>query len=161
MRVNKITNNQPSFRRILSFTRYGFSAYQTKSTQAVEEAFKNSKILQDFCTKNDVKITLKTDSVPDCLNNGMSYAALTIRKILPKESIGDKLSGLLNKKTSNPNTFHLYTQGYGCPNMEYELAEKISSINTPDAFMKYGSSSANVLKQITKKCKNCLHHDEF
>ena len=84
----KDVNNQ-SFQAIRGLMYKGKWDPQNPQSQLAEKAFKESKILQDYCKTNDVYVSFATDKIPMC-EKGRSYAMLYIEKVFepPKTFFG-------------------------------------------------------------------------
>jgi hypothetical protein len=123
--ISQINNDRQNFCAIRSKNYLGGFAWDyTDSARAVQEAFENSKVLQDFCKNNDVNVSYIINSV------GTYYKAATLRieKIFPKEnlSLTDKFLNLFRKKKEQIIYINAFDTGF--TKVKEKLAEKISSI---------------------------------
>ncbi|MDE6139147.1 MAG: hypothetical protein K2F57_06720, partial [Candidatus Gastranaerophilales bacterium] len=122
-------------------------------TKQVEEAFKNSELLQKYCKDNDIHMIMSANSFGYCRKN-FCYASLDLMKIFPKPELNffGKIINLFKSKPHEAVIIHTYGEDR---NMAVsKLLESIESIKSERDLQRFISYKKYNPVEM-KKCEYC------
>lgn len=145
---------EPSFQSIQHCCRLGtFANRNLSSTQLVEKAIQDSKLLQEYCNKNDVHMIMAAGVFSHCRKH-LSYAAIEVRKLFPKNE-STLLSKILNFFKKQPReSVVIHTYGDTISIAREELIRKINMIESKQDLLELISNKKRN-PVVMKKCNSC------
>lgn len=156
---NRITpNSTPAFNGIQKMRKLGFFSMPGQSAvKAAEDSFKNSGVLQKYCSDNEVEVAFDSGSLKNCLKN-LWYATLEIHKIFPKKepkNLLERIANIFKPKPHEAIIIHAY--GNNGTQARTKLVEFIREIKTEkDLNKRISTSGYNPVEM--EKCRYCGWH---
>ncbi len=145
---------EPTFQSIQRCCKLGaFSGASQSSVKLAVDAFENSKLLQKYCTDNDVHMIIASDTLKNCRRNQW-YASLDLIKMFPKKELNwlGKIINFFKPKPFEAVIIRAY--GHDAQMAQNKLVEFITSIkNQQDLERHISKSKHNPLAM--KKCRTC------
>ncbi len=157
---NRITPRfDPSFNSIQRCCKLGSFSYNTIKVAQVENALENSKILQKYCSDNDIHMIMSADKLGYCSRN-LWYASLDLRKIFPKPELSfwGKVVNLFKRKPSEAVVFRAYGDDKTMAvNKLVEFIDSIKSQRDLRHFISYRKYNPVEMD----KCRTCGWNSEY
>lgn len=145
---------EPAFQGIQRCCKLGaFSQKTLPSVRLVQDAFQQSKLLQNYCQENNVHVIMASNILPNCKKD-LSYASLEIIKLFPKPKLNwlGKLVNLFKKKPRESVVIHSY--GDNGMMAREKLAEYITTIKS-EKDLRAMISHKKYNSVVMEKCKTC------